>query len=53
MAPDSVAWLHSVKTPVLMKTDRAKKELGWKPERTASQTLRETVAAQRGELAAR
>ena len=53
MAPDSVAWLHSVRKPVLMKTDRAKKELSWRPEHTASQTLKQMVAARRGELAAR
>ena len=29
--PAIVAWIHSVRKPVLMKTDRAKKELGWKP----------------------
>jgi len=30
--PAIVSWLHSVRKPVLLKTDRAKKELGWKPE---------------------
>ena len=53
MAPDSVAWLHSVRKPVLMKTDRAKKELGWRPEHTASRTLKQMIDARRGELAAR
>ncbi len=36
-----------------MKTDRAKKELGWRPEHTASQTLKQMIDARRGELAAR
>jgi UDP-glucose 4-epimerase len=53
LAPDSVAWLHSAKKPVLMKTDRASKQLGWRPKHTAKATLKEMVAAQRGELAAR
>jgi UDP-glucose 4-epimerase len=52
-APESVAWLHSVKKPVLMKTDRAGKELGWRPRHTAKQTLRQMIDAQRAELAAR
>ena len=52
-APASVAWLHSVKKPVLMKTDRAVKQLGWKPKHTAAATLKEMVGAGRSELAAR
>jgi nucleoside-diphosphate-sugar epimerase len=53
MAPASVAWLHSVKTPVLMKTDRARKQLGWRPKYTATATLKAMIEAGRGELAAR
>lgn len=45
--PDSVAWLHSVRKEVLMKTDRAKKQLRWKPKHTARATLKEMVAAHR------
>jgi UDP-glucose 4-epimerase len=45
--PDTVAWIHSVKKPVLMKTDRAKKLLRWKPKHTARATLKETADAQR------
>jgi UDP-glucose 4-epimerase len=52
LAPDSVAWLHSAKTPVLMKTDRARKQLRWRPEHTAAATLKQMIAASRGELAA-
>src|SRR3954454_5202770 len=52
-APASVAWLHSVKKPVLMKTDRAKKQLGWRPKHTSAATLKEMVGAGRDELAAR
>ena len=47
--PEAFAWVHTVRKPVLMKTDRAKKELGWKPEHTAKQTLKELVAAYRSE----
>jgi UDP-glucose 4-epimerase len=52
LAPDSVAWLHSAKKPVLMKTDRARKQLGWRPKHTATATLRQMIAAHRGELPA-
>ena len=45
--PEAFAWVHTVRRPVLMKTDRAKKELGWKPKHTAKQTLRELVDAYR------
>jgi UDP-glucose 4-epimerase len=47
LVPDSVSWLHTARKPVLMKTDRAKKELGWKPKYTAKATLQEMVQAQR------
>src|SRR3954466_12594477 len=45
--PETVAWIHSVKKPVLMKTDRAKKELRWRPKHTARATLKEMADAQR------
>jgi UDP-glucose 4-epimerase len=45
--PEAFAWIHTVRTPVLMKTDRARKELGWRPQHTAKQTLRALVAARR------
>lgn len=47
LVPDSVAWIHSVKKPVLMKTDRARKGLRWRPAHTAKATLREMVQAER------
>jgi nucleoside-diphosphate-sugar epimerase len=53
LAPDSVAWLHSARKPVLMRTDRAQRELGWKPEHTAKATLRAMVDAHRAEPSAR
>jgi UDP-glucose 4-epimerase len=53
LMPDSVAWLHSVRKPVLMRTGRAEEQLGWKPRHTAKATLREMVQAERSETAAR
>jgi UDP-glucose 4-epimerase len=47
LMPETVAWIHSVKKPVLMKTDRAKKELGWRPKHTARAALKEMADAQR------
>jgi UDP-glucose 4-epimerase len=47
--PEELAWVHSIRRPVLMKTDRAKRELRWKPGHTAKQTLKQLVDAYRGE----
>jgi nucleoside-diphosphate-sugar epimerase len=47
LAPAQVAWLHSVRKPVLMKTDRAKRLLRWRPQHTARRTLEAMVRAQR------
>lgn len=47
LMPDQVAWIHSVKKPVLMKTDRAKKLLRWRPKHTGKATLKEMADAQR------
>jgi UDP-glucose 4-epimerase len=47
LAPPQVAWLHSVRKPVLMKTDRAKRLLKWRPQHTARRTLEAMVRAQR------
>jgi UDP-glucose 4-epimerase len=52
--PPQLAWIHSVRKEVLMKTDRVRKELHWKPKYTSRATLRELVAAHReGEAAGR
>ncbi|MEA2481496.1 MAG: hypothetical protein QOJ07_3418, partial [Thermoleophilaceae bacterium] len=47
--PAIVSWIHSVRKPVLLKTDRARKELGWKPEYTSRATLKALVSAFREE----
>jgi len=44
-APDSVAWIHSVRKPVLMKTDRARRLLRWRPQHTSKATLRAMTEA--------
>jgi len=45
--PAATSWIHSIRTPVLMKTDRAKKQLGWRPKHTGKATLAELVKAYR------
>ena len=50
-APAQLAWIHSVRKEVLMKTDRARKELGWKPRHSSRGTLKELVTAHRREEA--
>ena len=47
--PAATAWIHSVRKPVLMKTDRAQKLLKWKPKHTAKATLKEMVEAHRAQ----
>jgi UDP-glucose 4-epimerase len=49
VAPPQLSWIHSVRKEVLMKTDRARKDLGWKPKHTSMATLKELVAAHREE----
>ncbi len=52
LLPASVGWIHSVRKPVLMKTDRARKELRWRPKHTAKVVLHEMAQAERTEPAA-
>lgn len=47
VVPPQLSWIHSVRKEVLMKTDRARKELGWKPRYSSRRTLRELVEAHR------
>jgi UDP-glucose 4-epimerase len=47
LMPDSVAWLHSARKPVLMKTDRARRLLKWRPRHTGPSTLKGMVKAHR------
>jgi UDP-glucose 4-epimerase len=52
LVPESVGWLHSVRKPVLMKTDRAKTQLKWRPQHTARRTMEAMVRAQREDYSA-
>jgi UDP-glucose 4-epimerase len=47
--PELANWVEAVRKPVLMKTDRAKKLLGWKPKHTSRGTLKELVGAWRAD----
>jgi UDP-glucose 4-epimerase len=47
LMPETVAWIHSVRKPVLMKTDRAKKQLRWRPKYTGRAALKQMADAQR------
>jgi UDP-glucose 4-epimerase len=49
MTPPQLAWIHSVRKEVLMKTERARKELKWRPKYSSPRTLKELVAAHRGD----
>jgi nucleoside-diphosphate-sugar epimerase len=46
-SPPQLNWIHSVRKEVLMKTDRAKRELRWKPKYTGKATLKALVEARR------
>jgi len=46
-SPDLFTWVEAFRTPVLMRTDRAKKLLGWKPKHTSRGTLAQLVKAYR------
>lgn len=37
--PSIAEWIHVARTPVLMDTTRAKRELGWRPRHTSAETL--------------
>jgi nucleoside-diphosphate-sugar epimerase len=43
--PATLEWLHIVRTPVVMDTSRAKRQLGWAPAHTSAETLAALAAA--------
>lgn len=45
--PEQAAWLAAFRRPVLMRTDRARSELGWRPRHDAQDTLHAMVTAYR------
>jgi nucleoside-diphosphate-sugar epimerase len=50
--PAEATWIEAFRTPVIMDTARARRELRWRPKHDAHDTLRETVAAARDDLSA-
>jgi UDP-glucose 4-epimerase len=42
--PAKAAWVYALRTPVLMDTTKARRQLGWRPKHSSRETLRETVA---------
>jgi UDP-glucose 4-epimerase len=48
-APAEAQWIEAVRTPVLMDTSKARRELRWRPRHDAHETLRAMVAAARAE----
>jgi nucleoside-diphosphate-sugar epimerase len=47
--PAEAQWIESFRTPVLMDTSKARKELRWRPQHDSRETLREMVDAARSE----
>jgi nucleoside-diphosphate-sugar epimerase len=47
MVPAQAQWIESVRTPVLMDTSKARRELGWEPRYNARETLYAMVDAAR------
>jgi UDP-glucose 4-epimerase len=48
--PDEATWIEAARVPVLMDTAKARKELRWRPQHDALDTLHATVAAAREDL---
>ncbi len=47
LMPAETAWVDALRVPVLVSTDKARKELGWEPVNDAFDTLSQTVHAAR------
>jgi nucleoside-diphosphate-sugar epimerase len=48
--PAEAHWVQAARTPVIMDTARARRNLGWRPKHDARETLHQLVAAGRDEL---
>jgi nucleoside-diphosphate-sugar epimerase len=48
--PDEASWIEAARTPVLMSTAKARRQLRWRPKHDARETLHATVAAAREDL---
>ena len=44
LMPSALEWVHAVRVPSIMSTERAKQQLGWQPRHDARETLWATVA---------
>jgi UDP-glucose 4-epimerase len=53
LMPEWASWIQAVRKPLLVRTDRARKELGWRPKHTTRATMKELVSAYREEQRAR
>jgi nucleoside-diphosphate-sugar epimerase len=47
--PAEAQWIEAVRTPVLMDTTKARRELHWRPRHAAAETLQQMVDAARAE----
>ncbi|HYF26430.1 MAG TPA: NAD-dependent epimerase/dehydratase family protein [Baekduia sp.] len=47
--PPGLSWLHALRVPSIMVTDKARDQLGWVPRHDAADTLRQTVECARRE----
>lgn len=47
--PAEAQWISAFREPVIMSTTKARRELGWRPKHNSLDTLRETIAARRGD----
>jgi nucleoside-diphosphate-sugar epimerase len=47
--PAEAQWIESIRRPVLMDTSKARKQLGWRPQHTARETLGAMIDAARSE----
>jgi nucleoside-diphosphate-sugar epimerase len=46
-APPEARWVDALRIPVTMSSEKAKQELGWRPQHDAMATLRETIVSAR------
>jgi UDP-glucose 4-epimerase len=45
--PSKARWVEALRSPMIMDTSKAKRQLGWRPKHDARSTLHQTVAAAR------
>lgn len=50
LKPAEASWIDALRVPMTMDCSKAARELGWEPDHSSRETLRETVAAARGTL---